>query len=70
MPATTPSLEYATTTSINENINVVWAPVPGATGYVIYFGTSTPGSEQAYFIATTTTQYSLNSTSSPPMARR
>ena len=64
------SNEYATTTSKNENINLYWPPVPGAQAYAIYFGTSTPGSEQAYFEATSTagvvnTQYSLSSTSSP-----
>jgi hypothetical protein len=65
-----PSAEIATTTSVNENVNIVWSPIPGATGYAVYFGTSTPGSEQSYFAATSTagvvnTQYSLTSTTSP-----
>jgi hypothetical protein len=66
----TPSLEIATTTSVNEGLLLKWAPVPGATGYAVYIGTSTPGSEQSYFTATSTsgaanTQYTLTSTSSP-----
>ena len=65
-----PSAEIATTTSKNENVNIYWTAVPGAQGYAVYFGTSTPGSEQAYFGATSTagvpnTQYSFTSTSSP-----
>jgi hypothetical protein len=63
---TTASNEVGTTTvSVNEGINVSWSAVPGATKYFVYFGTTTPGSEAAYFVATTSTAYSFTSTSSP-----
>ena len=63
---TTPSNEIATTTakSLGEAIHLTIAPVPGAIGYALYFGTTTPLSENAYF-ATTTTSMTLTSTSSP-----
>lgn len=65
-----PSNEIATTTSINEALRITWPSIPGATGYVVYVGTSTPGSEQSYFMATSTagvvnTQYTLMTTTSP-----
>lgn len=66
----TPSNEYATTTTAANALIISWATVPGATGYAVAFGTSTPGSEHAYFMATSTagaanTTYTLTSTSSP-----
>ena len=66
----TPSSEYATTTTAKNGLKLSWPTIPGATGYAVYFGTSTPGSEQAYFMATSTagavnTFYWLQSTSSP-----
>ena len=65
-----PSLEISTTTSKTEALQITWPAVPGASGYAIYFGTSTPNSEKAYFVATSTngavnTVYTLTSTSSP-----
>lgn len=65
-----PSNEVATTTSVNEGLQLTWPTVPGANAYAIYIGTSTPGSEQAYFEATSTagvvnSYYSLTSTSTP-----
>lgn len=66
----TPSSEIATTSIASGALYFSWAPVPGATGYALYFGTSTPGSEGAFFMATSTsgapnTNYTLTSTSSP-----
>jgi hypothetical protein len=65
-----PSSEIATTTSINEALQITWPTMPGATGYAVYIGTSTPGSEHSYFMATSTggtlnTYYTLAATSSP-----
>lgn len=60
-----PSAEYATTTSNNEGITLTWPQVPGASGYLIYISTTTSGNEQGYFLSTTTSQFTLNSTTSP-----
>lgn len=65
-----PSAEVSTTTSASEGLNLSWAPVPGASGYAIYIGTSTPGSERSFFMASSTNGvpnnfYTLTSTSSP-----
>ena len=65
-----PSSEYATTSVASKSIYLSWATIPGATGYAVYVGTSTPGSEQSYFMATSTagavnTNYTLTSTSTP-----
>lgn len=63
----TPSNEFATTTIPNQAMQITWPPIPGASGYAIYVGTSTSGSEAAYLMATSTagvpnTQYTLQST--------
>ena len=42
--------------------------MPGATGYAIFYSTTTPGAENAYQVATTTNQYDFTSTSSPAYA--
>jgi hypothetical protein len=66
-----PSNEIATSSQgTNSEIQLTWPQVPGATGYAIYIGTSTPGSEQSYLLATSTggqvnNFYTLVSTSSP-----
>jgi hypothetical protein len=66
-----PSNEIATSSQgTNSEIHLTWPPVPGATGYAVYIGTTTPGSEHSYFMATSTagvpnTFYTLTSTSSP-----
>lgn len=63
-----PSNEIATTTVAGSSrIQLTWPAVPGATGYAVYFGTTTPGSENAYFMATSSanTFYTFTSTSSP-----
>jgi hypothetical protein len=64
-----PSNEYATTTSANENLQLTWPTIPGATGYAVYVSTTTPGNEQGVLYATSTsgavnTYYSLTSTTS------
>lgn len=67
---TTPSTEIATTTKTGSSrIHFSWTPVPGATGYAVYYSTTTPGGENAYQLATTTNQYDLTSTSSPLYGR-
>lgn len=66
-----PSAEIATTSaSTNSQLYLQWAPVANATGYAVWIGTSTPGSERSYFMATSTagtvnTNYNLTSTSTP-----
>jgi hypothetical protein len=65
-----PSAEIATTTNPSTSLQLSWPTIPGATGYAVYFGTTTPGSEQAYLVATSTngavnTYYTLTSTTSP-----
>lgn len=63
---TAPSNEIATTTSraLTSAININITAIPGATSYRLYFGTTTPNSQNAYF-ATTSTSMTLTSTSSP-----
>jgi hypothetical protein len=65
----TPSNEFATTTIPNQAMLITWPPIPGASGYAVYVGTSTSGSEASYLMGTSTagvpnTQYTLQSTSS------
>lgn len=64
---TTASSEIATTTNSTgtQGFVISWTAVPGATNYFVNFGTTTPGSENAYFLATTTNQYTFTSTSTP-----
>jgi hypothetical protein len=63
---TTASNEIATTTAnANQQINITWPAVPGATKYFVFFSTSTAGAEGAYFAATTSSAYDFTSTSSP-----
>jgi hypothetical protein len=64
-----PSNEYATTTSSGENLQLTWPTISGATGYAVYVSTTTPGNEQGVLFATSTngavnTSYSLATTSS------
>lgn len=64
-----PSNEYATTTDVNENLQISWPPIPGATGFAIYVSTTTAGNEQGVLYATSTSgavnnYFSLTSTSS------
>lgn len=67
---TTPSTELSTTTSTGSSrIHFSWTPVPGATGYAVFYSTTTPGAENAYQIASTTNQYDFTSTSSPAYAK-
>ena len=64
---TTASNEVSTTTNLSGTQGLIlnWSPVPNATAYFINFGTTTPGSENAYYIATTSGQYTFTSTSTP-----
>jgi hypothetical protein len=62
---TTASSEIATTTVINEDVHLSWSAVPNATSYFVFFSTTTPGTENSYFVATTTNQYDFTSTTSP-----
>lgn len=65
---TTASSEIATTTGpANTAIKLNFTPVANATGYVLYYGTTTPGSEIAYQ-ATTTPSMVFTSTSTPSYA--
>jgi len=65
----TPSSEIATTTYMaSSRFHLTWTPVPGATGYAIFYSTSTPGAENAYQIATTTNAFDFTSTSTPTYA--
>lgn len=67
---TTVSSEIATTTRTGSSrIHFSWTPVPGATGYAIFYSTTTPGAQNAYQLATTTNQYDFTSTSSPLYGR-
>jgi len=67
---TTSTTEIATTTqAANTNIDLSWTAVPGATGYAIYYSTTTPGAENAYQMATTSNNYDFTSTSSPAYAK-
>jgi hypothetical protein len=64
-----PSNEYATTTDVNENLQISWPPIPGATGFAIYVSTTTAGNEKGVLYATSTSgavnnYYSITSTSS------
>lgn len=64
-----PSNEIATTTTVNENLQLSWPTIPGATGYAVYVSTTTAGNEHGVLYATSTagavnTYYSLTSTTS------
>ena len=53
---------------MNENLQLTWPIISGATGYAIYVSTTTAGNEQGVLYATSTsgavnTSYSLTSTS-------
>jgi hypothetical protein len=64
-----PSTELSTTTAAtNSQVNLTWIPVPGATGYAVYYSTTTAGLENAFQIATATNAYDFTSTSSPAYA--
>jgi hypothetical protein len=66
---TTPTTELSTTTVMaSSQVNLTWTPSPGATGYAIYYATTTPGAENAYQMATTTNAYDFTSTSTPVYA--
>lgn len=66
---TTVSTELSTTTKTGSSrIHFSWTAVPGATGYAIFYSTTTPGAENAYQLATTSNQYDFTSTSSPSYA--
>jgi hypothetical protein len=66
---TTPSTELSTTTTTGSSqIIFNWTPVPGASAYGVFFSTTSPGAENAFFYATTTNQYDFTSTSSPIFA--
>lgn len=59
-----------TTTIASSALQLTWSAVPGATGYRVYFSTSTPQALIQYFSATSTAgtpnaYYTLTSTSSP-----
>lgn len=45
--------------------NITWTAIQGAASYRVYFSTSTPDAMYQYFTATTTSQYSFTSTSTP-----
>jgi len=51
------------TDSTSEALQVTWGSVTGATGYALYFSTSTPTSFTQYFLATSTTASYTFSTS-------
>lgn len=55
------------TSTVNEahGWNITWSAVQGAASYRVYFSTSTPQALTQYFIATSSNQYTLTSTSSP-----
>lgn len=61
MTATT----LASTTGAGPQVlNVYWAPVPGATGYVVFFATSSTATTYTqYFVATTTNQLTFATSS-------
>jgi hypothetical protein len=65
---TNPSNQLATTTLSNAGFNLTWSPVAGATGYDVYFSTTTPAVFAQYFNATTSSAYDFTSTSSPVYA--
>lgn len=50
--------DASTTQARPEVINLSWNPVNGATGYAIYFSTTTPTLDQ-YFLATSSNQYAF-----------
>jgi hypothetical protein len=49
--------DASNTQNAPEVLNVSWTPVPGATGYAIYFSSTTPDNFSQYFYATTTSTY-------------
>jgi hypothetical protein len=62
---TTITTDASNTQPLPEDINIKWALVNGATGYAIFFGTSTTignGLTQ-YFLATTSGQYTFSTSS-------
>jgi hypothetical protein len=50
--------DASSTQTLPEDINLFWSTVNGATGYAIFFSTSTPSYNQ-YFLATTSGQYTF-----------
>ena len=50
--------DASTTQSKPEALNITWTPVIGATGYAVYYSSTTPALNY-YFYATTTSRYSL-----------
>lgn len=54
--------DASTTQPKPEDITITWANVAGATGYAVFFSTSTPTLDQ-YFLATTTGQYTFATSS-------
>lgn len=66
---TTVSNQISTTTRTGSSrIHLSWTASPGATGYAIFYSTTTPNALNAYQMATTTNQYDFTSTSSPKYA--
>jgi hypothetical protein len=67
---TTVSTELSTTTKTGSStIHFSWTASPGATGYALFYSTTTPNALNAYQMATTTNQYDFTSTSSPQYAK-
>ncbi len=63
---TVPSQLLGTSTALNgAGWNITWTPVQGASGYRVYYSTSTPQAMIQYFTATTSNQFTFLSTSSP-----
>lgn len=58
------------TTTLNNSVgfNLSWSPVAGATGYNVWFSTTTPAVFAQYFQATTSGAYDFTSTSTPTYA--